>query len=46
MESTKLQDELNNAKATINVMYAEIQALKRAVADKEIVAAIEQQYEY
>lgn len=45
MESTKLQDELNNAKATINVMYAEIQALKRA-ADKEIVAAIEQQYEY
>lgn len=46
MENTKLQDELNNAKATINVMYTEIQALKRAVADKEIVAAIEQQYEY
>ncbi|MDY4009498.1 MAG: hypothetical protein SOY94_11675 [Candidatus Limiplasma sp.] len=46
MENIKLQDELNNAKATINVMYAEIQALKRAIADKEIVAAIEQEYEY
>lgn len=46
MENIKLQDELNNAKATINVMYAEIQALKRAIEDKEIVAAIEQEYEY